>query len=399
MSTKVQPAVANSHTQVLSFDGISTDRVCAVHGLNKAANVESVISRSAEKQLCDYLAGPTHFLIALHGSSKQGKSTILRNVFPNKFQALILELGHDPSREQIYRNILAKARASVRSKSKQGLGVKVKTKLGFKIFGAKAEAGMEEEAHKSIENEFIKGDDIDIDYVGDRLKSATPIRVIVLDNFHHVSDECQKQFARDFASLGGKGFKVVIAGTWKQADYLVSHNTDLAEYYRNVSIDPWSIEELEEVVRVGAHALKFQMPAAALRVLAAGAQGSIWALQNITQRFYLDQIAKETAYAKASNAAKANIAAQRVSSERVKEIAERLVRVSDFGAKDETGRSQVSFVTAAILASSPDEMEAGFSEVSLKKKVDTLATEWARRHKKKVALMDAAEFAKKIKQD
>jgi hypothetical protein len=300
--------------------------------------------------------------------------------------------GYDPGRERIYRNLLEKAKAQVPTAEVRRRGWR------WGLFGAPVEAGLE--TGREVESQFVSGDLTDIDYVAKTLRRSTAIRTIVIDNFHHASDETQRAIARDFAILGSQGFKIVIAGTWRQGDYLVTHNTDLAAYYRSISIDPWSLDELAEVVLAGAVALGYAMPAATANALAAAAQGSIWALQTSTARFYLDQIAGVAQYQNANNDnVRVNLAAQRVSAEKLPELATILLRVCDWGAADNTGRSHVSYVVEAILRATPQQLQAGFREVELKRAVDHAATRWSKAAHRKPLLMSTAECAKKLKHD
>jgi hypothetical protein len=367
---------------------IDPNRVHEIHVIDKSRNLESFVVRAAERELRAALERRQHYVIALHGASKQGKTSILRSIFENDFRALHVELGAAATSEKIYKTLLNETRAPTRETIKK----KGKFVWGFdKLIVGRREDEVERGA------EVPDGDFSEINWVTRQLERSTDIRTIVIDNFHHVSPVEQRILAKDFTCLGAKGFKIVIAGTWKDSDYLSALNTDLSEGYKSLSIDPWTNDELQAVVKKGAQVLGYQMPNASAEALAHVARGSISALQAITARFYLDQIAGTPSYQKVNDAGKANVAATAVANDRAPQLAKNLLEVAQWGATDTTGRTKVSFVVEALLAASPDELRKGFVESALKAKVDACATGWAKEMKTKAELMSPQEFGNKIK--
>ncbi|HVY83561.1 MAG TPA: hypothetical protein VG943_00380 [Caulobacterales bacterium] len=381
-----QQGVAKGH----DLTKVERSRVTEVHAIVKSGNLESFITRQAEISLRELLGDKQHYVLALHGSSKQGKSNILRSIFSHDVLALHLELGYEPTPIAIYKALLNSARAVVRkTRSESTSNV---WEIG-KIFVWK------NEIKGGDAMEFVDGEFDDVTWVAKALLDASPARVLVLDNFHHVDLDGQKKLSRDFTVLGAKGFKVVVAGTWKQADYLRALNNDLRDAYQSVSVDPWTPAELEKVVAAGAKALGYAMPEEAKRTLASVSRGSIGALQSITARYYLDQIKGDRRYKNVSEATKANTAAQLVAGQAADDMASTLVSISDYGSRDATGRHHVSYVVEAILSSTPDEVRRGFSIEQLKARVDSATRAWALKQKRPVELMSPQDFARKVKVD
>jgi hypothetical protein len=367
---------------------INPDRVHDVHVIDKSRNLESFIVRDAERQLRDALQRRQHYVIALHGASKQGKTSILRSIFESDFRALHVELGASATSEKIYRTLLNETRATVKETVRR---------RGKFVWGIEKLIVGRREDEEERGAEIADGDFTEINWVTRQLEKSTDVRIIVIDNFHHVSPVEQRILAKDFTCLGAKNFKIVIAGTWKDTDYLSALNTDLSEGYKSLSIDPWSNDELHAVVMKGAGVLGYEMPKASADALAHVARGSIAALQAITARFYLDQIAGAPVYHKVNDAQKANVAATTIANDRAPQLAKNLLEVAQWGAMDSTGRSKVSFVVEALLEASPDELRKGFNEAALKAKVDACAKNWAKEMKSKPELMSPQEFGNKIK--
>lgn len=361
-----------------------------VHAVVKSANLKSFITRKAETELRALMSKRQYYVIALHGSSKQGKSNILRSLFSENFSALHLELGFEPSATAIYKGLLSAAHATVKRAHQESNGNW--WEIGkFIVWKGTVESKQS--------YEIVDGNFDDISWVAAALLKASAARTIVLDNFHHVDLETQKKLSRDFTVLGAKGFKIVVAGTWKQADYLRTLNNDLNNAYKSISVDPWDAGELEQVVCTGAHALGYAMPQDASRTLAAISRGSISALQAITARYYLDQIKGDRRYQGVTAPVKANTAAQLVAKEGAEEMAQTLVAISDYGSQDATGRHHVSYIVEAIISSTPDEVRRGFSLDELKLRVDACTVAWSKKKGVEPILMTAQEYPRKVKID
>lgn len=393
-STSVEAAGRNTdevdYFTIKTIKSISAKRVKAVHKLDRAKNVESFVRRESEVQLIAALDEGEYSVIAIHGASKQGKTSVLRSVFSTERPHFIYQPGAKPTRSQFYRNVLASA--------KVGISAAETYRRSGEIDGKAVviEARYREEMERL--DELVTGEIEDPGYVGNALKAATNARVIVIDNFHHIDEEVQAELAADFVVLATLGFKIVIAGTWKETDYLTTRNTDLMGYYTSVSIDPWKEFELRAVVQAGADALNFQPARKLVESLAKAASGSVAALQLITRQWYLHHIeATDPRYNSGSYGHQVNAASNEVSKAWASEIATKLIAVTSWGAVDKSGRHQVSYIAEAILRSSPKEVAAGLSPDTLKAKVDQISTEWNNRAGRDAALMTKQDYMNKIK--
>lgn len=385
----VRAATGQAMSAVIApaLPALTPARIRQVHTLDRAANPESFIHRRAERQLIEALDDRAYNIIALHGASKQGKTTILRSVLTASRPHILVQPGAKITREQLYKSFLTRAHA------RTTIGETRKALAEGGIFGLKAGG------EASWELEPIQGEFSDVNWVADLLIQTTNARILVIDNFHHVDEAVQGELAADFVVWATLGFTILIAGTWKEQDYLVSRNVDLREYYVAISVDPWERDELEAVVLEGASALGVEMQRAISACCARDANGSIAALQLIMQRYYLDRLAGDARYDTCGPLQQVNIAATSVSRERAQTLAKLLVEVSDWGAKDQTDRTQVSFITEALLQATPAELANGFSEKDLKARVDQCALRWAKETGAQAEIMAFSDYMKKIKLD
>jgi Uri superfamily endonuclease len=363
--------------------------VLGAHSLSRNSNPGSFIHRKAEQMLADYLDDPGICVVSLHGPSKQGKSTILRNVFGPDRPRLTMEASEGISKQEIYARLLNVAGANIQlSESVSSSG---QVTVGVPGLGGSAGG----EVTRTFQN--FSGSLNDADWVGDLLLKSTQIRNIAIDSFHHIHEDVQTALAKDFTVLAGKGFTIVAAGTWKQGNYLVERNSDLSGQHKHVSVDPWELDELMAVVRKGGEALKVELGSDVIRSIAEKSCGSIAALQLICQQYHLDRLSEEDAQAQMPPLQVVNTAAQRVSRENAENMAQRLDAISRWGSTDQSGRHHVSFITDAILSASPTELRDGFTLSDLKKRTDNSAKGWRKLTRIKPEFLSDSEFGSKVK--
>ena len=153
------------------------------------------IVREADKILVDSLDRSHHVII--YGSSKQGK-TSLRKRNLQEDQYIIVHCSNKWDIDQIHNNLLKQAGYELTlSESLTTSGkAKVKATFGWNLF-TKAEAEAEAEAGREKEK-ITKTLDIDIEDVNDIIKALEEIKfdkIIVLEDFHYLKPETQKDFA------------------------------------------------------------------------------------------------------------------------------------------------------------------------------------------------------------
>jgi len=95
----------------------------------------------------------------------------------------------------------------------------------------------------------------------DRIGSS---KRIILENFHYLNDEIQKQFAFDLRAFQELGVRFVILGVWRERNRMAQFNGDLLDRVVEVPVEPWLKEEFRHVAKQGGLALRVSFDSALL---------------------------------------------------------------------------------------------------------------------------------------
>ncbi|MBK6983890.1 MAG: hypothetical protein IPH32_03595 [Bacteroidetes bacterium] len=258
------------------------------------------IERAADKVLIDSLDRSHH--VVIYGSSKQGK-TSLRKRNLNQDQYIVIHCSNNWDIDQIHNNILKQAGYELTiSESVTTSGkAKVKATVGWNLF-AKAEGEVEGEVSK--ENEKVKKSlDIDIEDVNDVIKALEEIsfnKIIVLEDFHYLKPETQKNFSIALKAFHENSkFTFLIVGVWLEENRLIALNGDLSGRVKSVNADTWTKEELNKLIEDGEYLLNVSFDSETKQKLIAESLQNVYVVQevcyllcienNITQTFDGDQ--------------------------------------------------------------------------------------------------------------
>jgi len=360
MSKRQSPSNSSSTSSpAAAFDREAfLDRVAEVHHTRKDSNCRSFVVRPVEEQFRTAVRRADQFIIALHGASKQGKSSIIRNTFTDPATFFFVPIGDSFTPESLYRSILGKAGARFPA----GMNVEGNASLTIKLPIVELGAG----GGGELQYETVTGDLSNADWIAHLLKRCSRARVIILDNFHYIDKDTQRSLARDFAVFGALGYKIVIAGTWPQVDYLNDLQTDLSGHYLSFSVDPWTKRDLESVVRKGAEELQTRLDEDTTKKLVNHARGSIFVMHRLMRKFY--ELADMNTVASggpvrcpSNNAGWDNSIVQPVGHDLARDIKGKLREAVAFGDRDENGRTIASYILEAMLSSSFDKFESGFT--------------------------------------
>lgn len=84
-------------------------------------------------------------------------------------------------------------------------------------------------------------------------------KFIVLDNFHYLSDDVQKQFAIDLRNFQDKDIRFIILGIWRERNRLLQFNGDLQDRVIEVAVEPWEKNDLRKVIDKGSTILNVDL--------------------------------------------------------------------------------------------------------------------------------------------
>lgn len=212
------------------------------------------IVREADKILVDSLDRSHH--VVIYGSSKQGKTSLRKkNLTEDKY--ILVHCSNKWDISQINTNILKQAGYELTlSESFTTSGkAKVKATFGWNLF-AKAEAEVEANREKEI---VTKSLDLDPEDVNDILSALDEInfqKIIVLEDFHYLKPETQKDFAIELKAFHENSkYTFLIVGVWLEENRLIVLNGDLAGRVKSVNADTWLEQELQKLIEDGEYLL------------------------------------------------------------------------------------------------------------------------------------------------
>ena len=113
---------------------------------------------------------------------------------------------------------------------------------------------------------------------------------IVLEDFHYLDPDVQRQLASDLKTFFERSkISFIIVGVWLKANRLVVYNGDLAGRITSIPADTWSPEELAAVVRAGEPLLNLKFSGAVVDELVARSQRNVGLLQEACRQVCINR--------------------------------------------------------------------------------------------------------------
>ena len=162
--------------------------------------------------------------VIVYGSSKQGKTALVSKYLPYEKNFLV-SLTPKTTVLDIYQTILSNAGIRIKSgvterqATETNIGFSAKVKAMVPIFGsgeAGTRGGMKAGSGSDQQYEEIP---INLElpqHVAELLKRVGSKKWIILENFHYLNDDIQKQFAFDLRAFQELGVRFVVLGVWRE---------------------------------------------------------------------------------------------------------------------------------------------------------------------------------------
>jgi len=237
------------------------------------------------------LASSHHIIV--YGSSKQGKTALRQTHLPDK-DCLIVRCSPTMNPESIYMSIVRQLdlRMTTMETKKEGATGKVSTKIGFKamlpfIGSGKSEVAAEVAGTTGREttSEFVAYDYGEAQSIGELLTRVKFKKKIVLENFHYLHQDVQRQLAFDLKTFHEIGITFVILGIWREADLLITYNHDLQDRLIDVPVEPWEAVDFDRLIAEGSDRLKVKIDMGIREIFRANAYGNVGMLQEFLKTF------------------------------------------------------------------------------------------------------------------
>jgi hypothetical protein len=224
-----------------------------VFGISRDLPLNYVERASADSKLVDNLTRDKHLVI--FGSSKQGKTSLRKHVL-NEADVIVVHCSNKWTIADIHSAILKKVGFEVtQSTSKTTSGKsKIFAKISATIFGNGAEGGAEAEKAEALTatKAPLELDPEDVNDIILALRSVEFNRYIVLEDFHYLPLDTQKDFSVALKAFHEESkYCFIIVGVWLEENRLSVYNGDLTGRLTPIDADKWEEGELRQAIEAG----------------------------------------------------------------------------------------------------------------------------------------------------
>lgn len=266
-----------------------------------AKPVRSYVERDAvDNRFRDAVASDKQVIV--YGSSKQGKTSLVSKHLPYDDHILV-SLTPKTTVLDIYQTILSGSGVRVTTGTTEkratetaaGVGIKVSARIPF--FGAgEATAKGQVKAGSGSEVQY---EEIPINlelpqHVSDLLKRIGSRKWVILENFHYLGDDAQRQFAFDLRAYQELGVRFVILGVWREKNRMAQFNGDLLDRIIEVPVEPWEKTDFRRVVAKGAPELNVDFDGALVERAIEASFSSIGVFQELIKGVCTEANVRET---------------------------------------------------------------------------------------------------------
>lgn len=233
--------------------------------------------------------------IVVHGSSKQGKTALVQTYLPYD-KNLVVRLTPKTQIIDIYASILRQSGIEIRESRTESSGreTSASVKVGFRaaipIFGgADASTKGEAKAQAQTDRQFR---DIPFNLelpqdISELLRQARISKTIILENFHYLDDERQRQLSFDLRTFQELGIRFIILGVWREKNRLAQFNGDLVDRVIEVPVEPWLETDFFRVAKKGQEELSIEMSSDLVKQCANSSFSSIGVFQELLKEVCL----------------------------------------------------------------------------------------------------------------
>lgn len=230
--------------------------------------------------------------IVVYGASKQGKTALVTRYLPYD-QNIVIRLSPNTNVEDIYSSILRQCGVEIETGKIEEASAEISGSLGIKakatiwLFGegeVNASSGgkagtKDQQISKSIPFNLAVAQD-----VAELLKKINFSKRIVLENFHYLAEEKQRQLSFDLRSFQEMGILFIILGVWRQKDKLRIYCSDLTDRVVDVPVEPWSEDEFKRVAVEGCNHLNIEIAQPVIQKCIDNSFGSVGVFQELMKQ-------------------------------------------------------------------------------------------------------------------
>ena len=252
-----------------------------VFGISRDLPLNYVDRKDVDEKLVDNLTREKH--IVIYGSSKQGKTSLRKHCLQES-DSIVVQCSNRWAIEDILSNILKRAGFKITQSEKKTISGKNKilASLSASLFGLGSKIEGEKEDAQSAETtqQELELDPSDVNDVIAALKSISFSRFVVLEDFHYLPTEAQKDFAVALKAFHeASRICFIVVGVWLEENRLVVFNGDLTGRLIAIDADRWTEVELRRVIDLGEKLLNVSFDTAFETELIKESYGSVYIVQ------------------------------------------------------------------------------------------------------------------------
>lgn len=267
-----------------------------VYGISRDVPLNYIERDSVDLKLLKNLDRQKH--ITIFGSSKQGK-TCLRKHCIDARDYILVQCSNKWSISDLNANILKRAGYELTESTKTAMGGKAKIIASIKAKVLGGEAGIGSEIEASTNREVTRRQlELDMDDANDVIAALEEIyfdKYIVLEDFHYLKPEVQKDFSIELKAFHeSSNLCFIIVGVWLDENRLVIYNGDLTGRVVPINADSWEGQELQQVIDKGADLLNIEFDSDFMINLVAQSSSNVYIIQEACHRICDENGIRET---------------------------------------------------------------------------------------------------------
>lgn len=277
-------------------------RAADVYGIGRDLPLNYVSRKAVDEYFVANLTRDKHIII--YGSSKQGKTSLRKHCLKDD-DYIVVHCSNKWGIADLHSAILKRVGYEVTQSTTKTTSGKNKIIAGFKaeVLGVGVNTGGDKETTNTV-SLTTKPLELDPEDVNDIIGAlGTFDRFIVLEDFHYLPIETQKDF-----SVALKAFHeqsklcFIIVGVWLEEGRLTVYNGDLTGRLVGVNADRWTVDELRQVIADGEALLNISFADSFKNQVIAGCLDSVYIVQeacyqaclakniNFTQDDHMDDV-------------------------------------------------------------------------------------------------------------
>lgn len=229
-----------------------------VFGVGRDLPLNYVTRPEVDDKFVESLSRGKH--IVIYGSSKQGKTSLRKKCLLEK-DYVVISCQNKWSLAELHAAVLKECGFLVRQSTEKTVAgthkitAALEGKLKIPFISEGGAKGEYEREHSEDEKNTFSPLELDPTDPNDVIRALEDIqfrKFIVLEDFHYLPDDAQRDFSFSLKAFHEKSkLSFIVVGVWREENRLIGFNGDLTDRVLSVDVDTWSNESLRDVIATG----------------------------------------------------------------------------------------------------------------------------------------------------